>query len=73
MLSLIRQISVGKIKSDIIEKNKISKGIGYFHCDKITIENHDNAPLHLDGEPITTGTKIEIKIIPSAFKLLQPC
>ena len=58
---------------DIIEKNKISKGIGYFHCDKITIENHDNAPLHLDGEPITTGTKIEIKIIPSAFKLLQPC
>jgi YegS/Rv2252/BmrU family lipid kinase len=73
MLSLIRQISVGKIKSDIIDKNKISKGIGYFHCDKITIENHDNAPMHLDGEPIATENKIEIKIIPSAFKLLQPC
>lgn len=73
MLSLLRQISVGKIKSDIIDKKTINKGIGYFHCDKIIIENHDNAPIHLDGEPITTENKIEIKMIPSAFKLLQPC
>jgi YegS/Rv2252/BmrU family lipid kinase len=72
MLSLLRQISVGKIKSDIIDKKSINKGIGYFHCDKIIIENHDNAPLHLDGEPIITENKIEIKIVPNAFKLLQP-
>jgi YegS/Rv2252/BmrU family lipid kinase len=73
MLSLLRQISIGKIKSDLIDKKKSSKGIGYFHCDKIIIENHNNAPMHLDGEPIITENKIEIKIIHNAFKLLQPC
>ena len=71
MFSLLRQISLGKIQS---QKNLTQKhsGIEYFHCEKITIHNQSNAPLHLDGEPISSSSTIEIKIIPKAFRLLQP-
>lgn len=48
------------------------KTFHYFQTKKIIISNPEKAPIHIDGEPIKTSTKIEIEILESAFKLLQP-
>ena len=49
-----------------------TRSILYFQTTAVTIINHDDAPLHIDGEPEPLTKKIECKIIPNAFRLLQP-
>ena len=68
-LSLLRQISFGKIRSG---KEAIKRNVSYFHTDHITIQNPQMAPLHIDGEPTPTEAVIDIKIIRNAFRLLLP-
>ena len=71
VFSLLRQISLGKIQPhhELFNKNK---NIYYFQTDELIIHNTNMAPLHIDGEPAETNSTIEIKVLPSAFKLLQP-
>ncbi len=68
---ILQQVRNGKIKSETsrdFEKHRIL----YFHTKKITIENPSLAPLHIDGEPVSSAEKFEIEILPAAFKLLMP-
>jgi diacylglycerol kinase family enzyme len=71
VISLLKQIGLGKIQpcSDLFKKDK---SVYYFQTDHIIIQNPELAPLHIDGEPAETKDKIEIKILPNAFKLIQP-
>lgn len=48
------------------------RNILYFQAKKLTIHNHDQAPLHLDGDPVPTAPVFKIEIKPKAFRLLQP-
>jgi YegS/Rv2252/BmrU family lipid kinase len=48
-----------------------SKSITYFQTSEATIINNSDAPLHIDGEPEPLTKKIELRIIPNAFRLLQ--
>jgi diacylglycerol kinase (ATP) len=48
-----------------------NKSITYFQTSEATIINHSDAPLHIDGEPQPLTKKIELKIIPNAFRLIQ--
>ena len=51
----------------------MSKGnILYFQTPLLLIKNPDNAPLHIDGEPIETAKEIRVEIIRNCFDLLQP-
>lgn len=50
-----------------IDKNK---SVIYFQADEITISNYDNAPLHIDGEPVETEKKLHLAVLPNCFKLL---
>jgi diacylglycerol kinase (ATP) len=70
-ISLLKQIGLGKIQpsSDLFKKDK---GVYYFQTDHIIIHNPELAPIHIDGEPAETKDKIEIKIFPNSFKLIQP-
>jgi len=68
-LSLLRQISFGKIRSG---NEAVKRNVSYFHTDHITIQNPQMAPLHIDGEPTPTEAVIDIKIIRNAFRLLLP-
>jgi diacylglycerol kinase (ATP) len=52
--------------NDIAEKN-----ILYFQATELSISNLKLAPLHIDGEPKNTEEKLEIKILPGCFKLIQ--
>ena len=49
-----------------------SRSITYFQASAATIINHGDAPLHIDGEPEPSIKKIDFKMIPNAFRLLQP-
>jgi YegS/Rv2252/BmrU family lipid kinase len=71
ILALLKQIGLGKIQScpQVFEKDK---GVYYFQTEQIIIQNPSLAPLHIDGEPAETQSDIEIRILPNAFKLIQP-
>jgi len=68
-LSLLHQISLGKIQE---EKKVKNQNVGYFHTENLTIHNPEMAPLHIDGEPVETSSCLEIKIIKKAIRLLLP-
>jgi YegS/Rv2252/BmrU family lipid kinase len=70
-IALLLQILKGKIQPSG-SLNSQKKGIYYFHAEALTILNPQLAPLHIDGEPAATADRFDIKIIPSAMKLLQP-
>jgi diacylglycerol kinase (ATP) len=44
----------------------------YFRAKNLVITNGSNAPLHIDGDPCESAERFEIRVIPSAFSLLQP-
>lgn len=68
IFKLIRQILSGKIDS----VRNTDNAIHYFHTKKISILNIDNAPFHIDGEPMETAPHFEVEIIERAFLLFQP-
>ncbi len=70
LYSLLRQISLGEITNT--RKKFRNKDIFYFQTKKLQIENLQNAPLHIDGDPAATTFYFDIEIAEKAFKLLQP-
>ena len=68
VFKLLRQIRSGKITS----VRNTDKTIHYFQTKKISIKNLDNAPFHIDGEPMETAATFDVEIIERAFLLLQP-
>jgi len=69
--ALARQVFSGRVdqyKNEGFHK----KDILYFQTDELSIQNPAMAPLHIDGEPAVTAELLTIKVIPNAFRLLQP-
>ena len=48
------------------------KDVLYFQTAQLIIHNLNEAPLHVDGDPARTAKKLVVKVIPDAFKLIQP-
>ena len=68
---IFQQIRNGNIHDhDEISFHK--RDVAYFQTGELMINNIDAAPLHIDGDPAGTDKKFIIKIIPNAFKLIQP-
>lgn len=55
--------------SSLITKKR---GVIYFQTDKLTITNISDAPLHIDGDPAETVSKLKVEIRKKCFRLLQP-
>ncbi len=70
LYSLLHQIKLGQITKT--EKTFKKKDIFYFQAKALQIDNPENAPLHIDGDPATTSSSFKIEIIEKAFRLLQP-
>jgi diacylglycerol kinase (ATP) len=68
--NIIKQIRKGELRP-YEDKKYHRTDIGYFQTKKLTIENPQLAPLHIDGDPAITADKFEIEIIENAFKLLM--
>jgi YegS/Rv2252/BmrU family lipid kinase len=69
--ALLHQIS-GTNALEKLKNYRNNRNIIYFQAREATIINNENAPLHIDGEPEPLTGKITFKIIPNAFRLLQP-
>ena len=57
---------------EIASMSNTHNSINYFHTKKLFIKNLDNAPFHIDGEPMKTTLHFNVEIIENAFLLLQP-
>lgn len=68
LLSVLRQISMGRVENNLNRK----RGIFYFQTSDLIIKNAEAAPLHIDGDPQPTALSLDIKIIPEAFRLFRP-
>jgi diacylglycerol kinase family enzyme len=68
LLSIIYQIKHGDVQEGIFKKH----GILYYQLKNLHIHNSSMAPLHIDGDPYQTAEKFDIRVIPSAFSLIQP-
>ncbi len=68
---ILKQIRFGKVM-EYEDKKQMNNNIQYFQTKKLTIKNPAMAPLHIDGEPVSSSTFFEIEVIENAFKLLQP-
>ena len=55
-----------------VERLNDQTSVVYFQTSELTIFNTGNAPMHLDGEPIESADKVDIKILPKCFQLIYP-
>lgn len=70
-ITLLRQIAAGKVKPhETLEDEK--SGVLYFQTSELYIDNPQQAPLHIDGEPISNYTSLLVKVVPNAFQLIRP-
>lgn len=70
-LALLRQIS-GNNRLSQLSQPSTKSGVIYFQGAELLIRNLQNAPVHIDGEPHAGEGEVRIKILPNAFRLLQP-
>ncbi|WP_315818794.1 hypothetical protein [Paraflavitalea speifideaquila] len=68
LLSVMRQVLAGKLRR--IE-NSLRSPVIYFQTEELNISNVGNAPMHIDGEPRDTPSKLHIKVLPEYFKLIH--
>ena len=68
--NVLKQIRKGEVRP-YEDKKYHRTDIGYFQTKKLTIQNPQQAPLHIDGDPATTAGLFEIEIIENAFRLLM--
>ncbi|ANH82828.1 diacylglycerol kinase [Niabella ginsenosidivorans] len=61
----------GMNKVQAVEAVRKKRGIIYFQTSSIRISNRNEAPMHIDGEPVATEKKLNIEIEKSCFNLLS--
>ncbi|MBN8673112.1 MAG: YegS/Rv2252/BmrU family lipid kinase [Chitinophagales bacterium] len=69
LFNLLRQILAGKLNP---VENSLNQPVIYFQTEKIVIENTNEAPLHIDGDPAETPLTITATILKKCFRLIQP-
>ena len=69
LFNLFKQIMAGKLST---VENSLNHPVIYFQTEKIKIENTDNAPMHIDGDPAETPAILVITIKKKCFRLIQP-
>jgi len=71
LLQTLRQ--VGGFNA-LIQKElaKANTGVLYFQTDRLQIMNRGRAPMHIDGDPVTTAEMLDIQILNHAFRLICP-
>jgi diacylglycerol kinase (ATP) len=69
LFNLLKQVLAGKLQK---VESSLNQPVIYFQTEKIKIENIDNAPMHIDGDPAETPSTLSIEIKKKCFRLIQP-
>ena len=67
--NVLKQIIVGKLRK---MENSLKLPVIYFQAKEVSIVNHNDAPVHIDGDPIESSPELNIKVLPKCFRLIQP-
>jgi diacylglycerol kinase (ATP) len=71
IIQTIKQVAGwNRLTTETLVKEK--QGVIYFQTNKISLINHDEAPMHIDGDPAETPREIKIEIMKKCFRLIQP-
>jgi diacylglycerol kinase (ATP) len=49
-----------------------AKGVTCFQTAEVTIRRAAEGPAHLDGEPLTLGAELQVRVVPRSLRLLVP-
>lgn len=71
LLQTIMQVS-GFNKLQQVEMINDAASVVYFQTRSVKITNKELAPLHIDGEPVESFEKLDIKVLPRSFQLIFP-
>ncbi|MCU7551016.1 diacylglycerol kinase family protein [Chitinophagaceae bacterium LB-8] len=71
LLQTILQVS-GYYQLQQVERLNDQTSVVYFQTSELAILNKGGAPMHLDGEPIESAGKVDIRILPKCFQLIYP-
>jgi YegS/Rv2252/BmrU family lipid kinase len=69
LFNVARQVLAGRLRNI---NTSLDQPVIYFQTEKIKIENINNAPMHIDGDPAETPDKLVIEIKKKCFRLIQP-
>lgn len=69
LFNLLKQVLAGKLKN---MESSLQQPVIYFQTEKIKIENKQEAPVHIDGDPVNTASRLVIEVKKKCFRLLQP-
>src|SRR5206468_5848732 len=61
LLNVLQQVWNGKLKK---VENSLNSPVIYFQTDQLTIHNTQQAPMHIDGDPKESESKLDIQILP---------
>ena len=71
VLQTIQQVAGwNRLISEALVKEK--QGVIYFQTNRISVINHDEAPMHIDGDPAETPEEIKIEVLKKCFMLIHP-
>jgi diacylglycerol kinase (ATP) len=69
LYNILKQIFAGQLQK---METSLNFPVIYFQTNQILIENNSHAPIHIDGDPTEVLEKLNIKIVPKCFRLIQP-
>ena len=69
--AVLKQVR-GNNKLQQIVEDMSKNNVLYFQTPSLTIRNLQQAPFHIDGDPVATSAQFDIKILKDCFRLIQP-
>lgn len=69
LVNIMKQVLAGRIKK---VENSLEQPVIYFQTRELVIENTDEAPMHIDGDPADTPLEVKIKVMQNCFRLISP-
>lgn len=71
LFQTLRQVW-GKNRLQAEEEIDTSRPVIYFQTNRLLIENLSDAPMHIDGDPCASASRIEVEVIEKCFRLIYP-
>jgi YegS/Rv2252/BmrU family lipid kinase len=70
LFNTLMQIS-GRHKVQRVEIVDEKSSLIYFQTDRLHITNIDDAPMHIDGDPVTSIHELDFRVVHDCFRLIQ--
>jgi YegS/Rv2252/BmrU family lipid kinase len=71
VLQTLKQVAGwNRLQSELFVERR--QGVIYFQTDQLSITNNNEAPMHIDGDPVESSVQLKIRMKKKCFRLIQP-